>query len=79
MSIAKATEVKEETPIVEESPKSKTIVNAQDLKEEIKGIERAIWPWAASVSLVEQTKGKDEKNQKEVVPSVDLFGENTET
>jgi hypothetical protein len=42
MSIAKATEVKEETPIVEESPKSKTIVNAQDLKEEIKGIERAI-------------------------------------
>jgi hypothetical protein len=35
MPIAKATEVKEETLIV----KSKTIVNARDLREAIKGIE----------------------------------------
>jgi len=48
------------------------------LREAIKGIEDDL-TMSRIVSLVEQTKEKDEKNQKEAVPSVDLSGGNTET
>ena len=48
------------------------------LREAIKGIEDEL-TMSRIVSLVEQPKEKDEKNQKEAVPSVDLSGGNTET
>lgn len=71
-------EVKEERPIVQESPTPKTTVNAQDVRKALQGVEGDL-TMSHIVSLVQQAKGKDEKNQKEGVPSADLSKEDTES
>lgn len=58
--------VKEETPLVQENSKSKTTVNAQDVRKALQGVEGDL-TMSHIVSLVQQTKEKDEAGQKTLI------------